>query len=43
MTRIARFMALDAFFDDPGPIGGLVLVTVLDDGRDPARSGPAMR
>ncbi|WP_257139528.1 hypothetical protein [Burkholderia sp. MSMB1826] len=43
MTRIARFMALDAFFDHPGPIGGLVLVTVPDDGRDPARSGPAMR
>ncbi len=43
MTHIARFMAHNAFFEAPGLIGGLVLVTVLDDRRDPRSHGPAIR
>ncbi len=36
VTGTARFMALNAFFEHLGLIGGLVLMTVLDDRRDPA-------
>jgi len=43
MTGTARFMALNAFFEHLGLIGGLVLVTVLNDSRDHAGSGAAIR
>ncbi|RQZ37361.1 DoxX family protein [Burkholderia sp. Bp9099] len=43
MTGAARFMALNAFFEHLGLIGGLVLVTVLKDTRHPAGDGPAIQ
>ncbi|MBR8411909.1 DoxX family protein [Burkholderia cenocepacia] len=43
MTGTARFMALNAFFEHLGLIGGLVLVTVLNDRQDRAGSVPAIR
>ncbi|WP_175822630.1 MULTISPECIES: DoxX family protein [unclassified Burkholderia] len=42
MTGTARFMALNAFFEHLGLIGGLVLVTVLNDMRNQAGSVPAI-